>query len=132
MATQTQSHKYLTLETVAVGVASGNDITEVREQLKHLIGQRAIINAAKVIKKIVRHEHLKLFVSADDSRLTAFAEFTRAKEAKKVLERKVRKSSNIAVIGELQSFGYRSVCLINCRLVEGVIPSKQFDKCNLN
>ena len=120
MTTSAKTTKYLTLEAVADAVADGVNIGEVREQHRHLIGQKVIINAAKVIKKIVRHEHLKLFVSADDSRLTAFAEFTRAKQAKKVLERKVRKSSNIALVGELQSFGNSSVCLINCRLTNGV------------
>lgn len=119
MTTSATKKQCLLLDTVSDAVANVTDLAGVREQLKHFIGQRIIIHGAPVLKKITRHEHLKLFIAPGDSPLTVFAEFTEAKEAKRLLERKIRKSSNISVIGELVSFGRLSVCLNNCRLVDG-------------
>lgn len=119
MTTSAIKKKYITLDIVSDTTTNLTDIVGAREHLKHLIGRKVIVRGATVLKKITRHEHLKLFIAPGDSRLTVFAEFTSAKEAKRVSERKIRKSSNVSVIGELVSFGRMSVCLNNCCLIDG-------------
>ncbi|CAN5278340.1 hypothetical protein BH10ACI1_BH10ACI1_26140 [soil metagenome] len=118
MTTSAKTNKYLSLEAVADAVANDINIVEVREQHGHLIRRKVIIKSATVLKKITRHEHLTLYVQSVDSPMTVFAQFTRAKDALKVVGGKIRKSSRIALVGELVSFGNLAVCLNNCRVVK--------------
>lgn len=118
MTTSAIKKKYITLDIVSDTTTNLTDIAGAREHLKHLIGRKVIVRGATVLKRIKRHEHLRLYVQPADSTLSVFAEFTRAKDAASVAERKIRKSSRIALIGELISFGFQSACLNNCRLID--------------
>ena len=115
MTTKAKTNECITLGTVSEAVADTTDIAGARERLKYLIGRKVILPGACV----KRHEHLKLWLESGEASMKVFAEFTRAKDAERVVERKVRKRSKVSVIGELVSLGYQAVCLNNCRLVDG-------------
>jgi hypothetical protein len=62
-----------------------------------------------------RNEQCKLVIAPDNVQLTVFADFNG--DELSVISRKIRKRSNVALTGKLQSFGNQSVCLSNCHLV---------------
>jgi hypothetical protein len=67
-----------------------------------------------VLKRVKRSGECKLVIQPDSVQLSVFADCT-ADEAS-VISRKIRKNSKVSISGTLQSFGYQSVVLSDCRL----------------
>jgi hypothetical protein len=94
-------------------VLTNSDIETARKSLAFAVGSSVDVSGT-VIKLIKRDNQCKLFITTDNDRLTVFADC--ASDAQTVTARKIRRGSKVAVCGKLESFGYQSVCLSDCRL----------------
>ncbi len=105
--------KKFTLQTIA-DAAKGTDIEAARSRLSFASG--AVIDVAGKVRKVVkRDKQLKLVIEPGDvSGFVVFADCL--SDAETVRNAKVRKGSTVAIIGNLQSFGWSAVCLNNCKL----------------
>jgi hypothetical protein len=105
--------KTIGLTTIQMGV-SNSDIETARESLAYAIGATVGVTGV-VLKRIKRDNQCKLFIAADNARLTVFADCKIDEPS--VIGRKIRKGSTVTVHGRLQAFGYQSVNLSDCRLL---------------
>jgi hypothetical protein len=104
--------KTIGLATIQTTV-SNSDIETARTALSFAVG--ATVSASGVVVKRVRRDELcKLVIKPDSVQLSVFADCKADENA--VISRKIRKRSRVSVRGKLQSFGYQSVCLSDCRL----------------
>jgi hypothetical protein len=95
-------------------VLTNADIETAREFLAFAVGASVDVSGT-VLKRIKRDNQCKLFIAADNARLTVFADC--ASDAQTVISRKIRKGSKVSISGKLFSFGHQSVNLSNCRLL---------------
>jgi hypothetical protein len=77
--------------------------------------------SGEVLKKIIRHEHLRLLIRPDDlpidKSFQIFAEFTDAIESAKVQSAKIRKGSKVKLSGFFNTSGYSAININHCKLV---------------
>jgi uncharacterized protein YdeI (BOF family) len=95
-------------------VLTNADIETARESLAFAVGASVDVSGT-VLKRIKRDNQCKLFIAADNARLTVFADCKT--DEKTVIGRKIRKGSKVSISGKVFSFGYQSVNLSNCRLL---------------
>jgi hypothetical protein len=107
---QTQTFGLTTIQTTLTNAA---DIETARQSLAFAVGASADVSGT-VLKRIKRDNQCKLFIATDNDRLTVFADC--ASDVQTVIGRKIRKGSKVEICGKLESFGYQSVCLSDCRL----------------
>ncbi len=94
-------------------VLTNADIETARNSLAFAVG--ATVGASGIVQKVVRrNDQCKLVIQPDNVQLTVFADCL--SDAETVIGRKIRKKSKVSITGKLQSFGYQSVCLSDCRL----------------
>jgi hypothetical protein len=94
-------------------VLSNSDIQTARNSLAFAIG--ATVGASGIVQKVVkRNGACKLVIAPDSVQLTVFADCLI--DAENIIKRKIRKRSNVSIVGKLQSFGASAVCLSDCRL----------------
>jgi RPA family protein len=101
------------LSAIQTVLSNAADIETARQSLAFAVGATVGVSGV-VLKRVKRNEQCKLVIAPDNVQLTVFADCT-ADEAS-VISRKIRKNSNVSITGKLQSFGYQSVCLSDCRL----------------
>jgi hypothetical protein len=95
-------------------VLTNSDIRTARQSLAFAVG--ATVGASGIVQKVVkRNGACKLVIAPDSVQLTVFADCLI--DAENIIKRKIRKRSNVSIVGKLQSFGNQSVCLSNCHLV---------------
>jgi hypothetical protein len=95
-------------------VLTNSDIQTARDSLAFAIGASVDVSGV-VLKRVKRNEQCKLVIAPDNVQLTVFADCK--SDEQRVISRKIRKRSNVSIVGKLQSFGNQSVCLSNCHLV---------------
>ncbi len=94
-------------------VLTNSDIQTARNSLAFAIG--ATVGASGIVQKVVkRNDQYKLVIQPDNVQLTVFADCLI--DAENIIKRKIRKRSNVSIVGKLQSFGSQSVCLADCRI----------------
>jgi hypothetical protein len=94
-------------------VLTNSDIQTARNSLAFAIG--ATVGASGIVQKVVkRNDQYKLVIQPDNVQLTVFADCLI--DAENIITRKIRKRTNVSIVGKLQSFGNQSVCLADCRL----------------
>ena len=94
-------------------VVSNSDIHEARELLAFAIGSSVSVSGM-VLKLVKRNNQCKLFIQPYDEPLTVFADCS--DEAEAVTTLKIKRGSRVKILGRLQSFGFQSVNLSDCRL----------------
>jgi hypothetical protein len=94
-------------------VLNNSDVETARKSLAFAVGASVDVSGT-VLKRIKRDNQCKLFIATDNDRLTVFADC--AFGVQTVISRKIRKGSKVEICGKLESFGYQSVCLSDCRL----------------
>ncbi len=98
------------IQTVLTNAA---DLQTARNSLAFAVG--ATVGASGVVvKRVKRSGECKLVIQPDNVQLTVFADCLGDEQT--VIKRKIRKRSNVSIVGKLQSFGSQSVCLSNCRI----------------
>jgi primosomal replication protein N len=109
------------LTAIQTVLSNATDLQTARDSLAFAIG--ATVGASGVVlKRVKRNEQCKLVIAPDNVQLTVFADCKGDEET--VITRKTRKGSTVTLHGKLQSFGYQSVCLADCRL-QGKTVEKQ-------
>jgi primosomal replication protein N len=106
------------IETIGLATiqttVSNSDIETARTALSFAIGASVDVSGV-VLKRIKRSGECKLVINPDNTRgLTVFADCLGDEQT--VITRKIRKRSNVSIVGKLLSFGYQSVVLSDCRL----------------
>jgi RPA family protein len=101
------------LSAIQTVLSNAADIETARQSLAFAVGATVGVSGV-VLKRVKRNEQCKLVIAPDNVQLTVFADCT-ADEAS-VISRKIRKNSKVSIVGKLQSFGYQSVVLSDCRL----------------
>jgi hypothetical protein len=99
------------IQTVLTNAA---DLQTARNSLAFAVGATVDVSGV-VLKRVKRNEQCKLVIAPDNVQLTVFADCLI--DAESIIKRKIRKRSNVSIVGKLQSFGNQSVCLADCRLV---------------
>jgi DNA-binding GntR family transcriptional regulator len=94
-------------------VLTNADIQTARNSLAFAIGATVDVSGV-VLKRVKRNDQYKLVIQPDNVQLTVFADCLI--DAENIITRKLRKNSNVSIVGKLQSFGSQSVCLANCRI----------------
>jgi primosomal replication protein N len=89
-----------------------SDIETARQSLAFAIGASVDVLGV-VVKRVKRSGDCKLIINPDNAAMQIIAD-CKADE-KTVIGRKIRKGSTVTLHGKLQSFGYQSVCLADCR-----------------
>jgi hypothetical protein len=107
--------KIATFGLVAIqAVLTNSDIETARKSLAFAIG--ASVDASGVVlKRVKRSGECKLVINPDNAAMQIIADCLI--DAENIISRKIRKKSKVSITGRLQSFGYQSVCLSDCRLV---------------
>jgi ribulose 1,5-bisphosphate synthetase/thiazole synthase len=101
------------LTAIQTVLSNATDLQTARDSLVFAVGATVGVSGV-VLKRVKRNEQCKLVIAPGNVQLTVFADCT-GDEAS-VISRKIRKNSNVSITGKLQSFGYQSVVLSDCRL----------------
>jgi hypothetical protein len=102
------------LTAIQTVLSSAADLQTARDSLAFAIG--ATVGASGIVQKVVkRNGACKLVIALDSVQLTVFADCL--SDAENIIKRKIRKRTNVSIVGKLQSFGNQSVCLADCHLV---------------
>jgi primosomal replication protein N len=107
---QTQTFGLTTIQTT---LANAADIAAARKSLAFAVGATVDVSGV-VLKRVKRSGECKLILNPDNAAMQVIAD-CRGDESS-VITRKIRKRSNVSITGKLQSFGYQSVCLFDCRI----------------
>jgi primosomal replication protein N len=107
-----QKIKTFGLAAIQTSVAL-SDIETARHSLAFAVGATLTITG-KVEKRVKRNEQCKLVVNPDNATMQVIADCKGDEQT--VITRKIRKNSKVSIVGKLQSFGSRSVCLTDCRI----------------
>jgi hypothetical protein len=108
-----QKTKTFGLTAIQTVLTNAADLQTARNSLAFAIGATVGVSGV-VLKRVKRNEQCKLVIAPDNVQLTVFADCK--SDEQRVISRKIRKRSNVSIVGKLQSFGNQSVCLANCRL----------------
>ncbi len=101
------------LTAIQTVLSNATDLQTARDSLAFAIG--ATVGASGIVQKVVkRNGACKLVIAPDSVQLTVFADCLI--DAENIIKRKIRKNSNVSIVGKLQSFGNQSVCLADCRI----------------
>lgn len=112
-----KNQKNITLEEIRNTLDEFKEITDAREKLSVAVGAKMEI-VGKVEKVIKRHGGLRFFVQPHGEKpLMIFAEISPEWEIARAEMLKLRKGSEISLVGGLQSFGTGAVCLNECSLL---------------
>jgi len=101
------------LTAIQTVLSNATDLQTARQSLAFAIGASVDVSGV-VLKRVKRSGECKLVIAPDNVQLTVFADCQGDEET--VITRKIRKRSNVSIIGKLQSFGNQSVCLSDCRI----------------
>ena len=111
-----KAEKQLTIKEI-LNTIQNTTLTESRRTLYIRIGAMVTISGT-VLKKITRHQKLKLLIRPDESPAESsfqiFAEFE-DKDAATIHAAKIRKSSKIKMAGQFQASGTSAVNLNFCK-----------------
>jgi hypothetical protein len=107
---QTQTFGLTTIQTTLTNAA---DIETARQSLAFAIGATVDVSGV-VLKRVKRSGECKLVIQPAGATMQVIADCK--SDERRVIKRKIRKRSNVSIIGKLQSFGNQSVCLADCRI----------------
>jgi hypothetical protein len=94
-------------------VMQNTDVETARNSLAFAVG--ATVSASGVVvKRVKRSGECKLVIQPDSATMQVIADCK--SDERRVISRKIRKRTNVSIVGKLQSFGNESVCLADCRL----------------
>ncbi len=105
------------LTAIQTVLSSATDLQTARKSLAFAIGASVDVSGV-VLKRVKRSGECKLIINPDNAAMQIIADCLI--DAKNVISRKIRKKSKVSITGRLQSFGYQSVCLSDCRLRKSV------------
>jgi hypothetical protein len=101
------------LTAIQTVLSNATDLQTARDSLAFAVGATVGVSGV-VLKRVKRNEQCKLVIAPDNVQLTVFADCLADEQI--IISRKIRKRSNVSITGKLQSFGYQSVVLSDCRL----------------
>ncbi len=99
--------------TAIQAALTNSDIETARTALSFAVGATVDVSGV-VLKRVKRSGECKLILNPDNSTVQIIADCK--SDERRVISRKIRKRSKVSITGKLQSFGYQSVCLSDCRL----------------
>jgi hypothetical protein len=94
-------------------LSSAADLQTARDSLAFAVG--ATVSASGVVlKRVKRSGECKLVIQPAGATMQVIADCK--SDERRVISRKIRKRTNVSIVGKLQSFGSQSVCLADCRI----------------
>jgi primosomal replication protein N len=102
------------LTAIQTVLTNATDLQTARNSLAFAVGATVGVSGV-VVKRVKRSGECKLVINPDNTPgLTVFADCLG--DEQNIITRKLRKRSNVSIVGKLQSFGYQSVVLSDCRI----------------
>jgi primosomal replication protein N len=101
------------LSAIQTVLTNAADLQTARDSLAFAVGATVGVSGV-VLKRVKRSGECKLIINPDNAAMQIIAD-CRGDESS-VITRKLRKNSNVSIVGKLLSFGSQSVCLTDCRL----------------
>ncbi len=109
------------IDTIGVGTiqtsVTRSGIETARKSLAFAVGASVDVSGV-VLKRVKRSGECKLIINLDNAAMQIIADCLI--DAENVISRKIRKKSRVSITGKLQTFGYQSVCLSDCRLRKSI------------
>ncbi len=101
------------LTAIQTVLSNAADLQTARDSLVFAVGATVGVSGV-VVKRVKRSGECKLVIQPDNATMQVIADCK--SDERRVISRKIRKNSNVSIVGKLQSFGNQSVCLADCRL----------------
>lgn len=110
-----QTKQTITIKEILETIKT-NDLPAARQILSSRIGAGLCFEGK--IEKVVNRDGLKLCIkpcnTSDGEQMDIFADFTNEASREQVLQKKIRKGSQVSITGKFQTFGLKAVNLTDC------------------